>query len=323
MEFQGYNGTVHVTDTTLTIVRDGAIARSLFGKDSADRAIPLSCVAGVHCLPATMLVNGFLQLHLAGVDPVKLSTHEAGRFPDAVLFTYKRRKDFEELHTWLWGVVERNHDEGLLTETPAELLQAHRAAAARGGRAGDWTETRANAQEKLAAAKSEQAEKSSSMRREYAEKLASVGNVHTSGALFVGESHDHGRNSIVVLHPDRIERTKPKKLTALSSAHQDVEMTPTRSVTSVQATKDGVLNTKVTVYASGNTIEFRFAHQEAAQFKDALQRLILHGPPTPPAPTPAPAFDVADQLTKLADLRDRGILTENEFAAQKAKVLGT
>jgi hypothetical protein len=30
----------------------------------------------------------------------------------------------------------------------------------------------------------------------------------------------------------------------------------------------------------------------------------------------------ADELTRLADLRDRGVLTEDEFATQKAKVLG-
>jgi hypothetical protein len=32
--------------------------------------------------------------------------------------------------------------------------------------------------------------------------------------------------------------------------------------------------------------------------------------------------DVADQLTKLADLRDRGALTDSEFEMQKAKILG-
>jgi membrane protease subunit (stomatin/prohibitin family) len=30
----------------------------------------------------------------------------------------------------------------------------------------------------------------------------------------------------------------------------------------------------------------------------------------------------ADQLAKLADLKDKGALTEEEFAAQKAKILG-
>ena len=47
------------------------------------------------------------------------------------------------------------------------------------------------------------------------------------------------------------------------------------------------------------------------------------GVPGVPAPQPpsAPQPDLADQLRKLADLRDAGILTEAEFAAQKAKLL--
>jgi hypothetical protein len=47
---------------------------------------------------------------------------------------------------------------------------------------------------------------------------------------------------------------------------------------------------------------------------------------TPPAAAAAPGagfLDVADQLTKLAALRDSGVLTEDEFAAQKARILGT
>jgi hypothetical protein len=48
------------------------------------------------------------------------------------------------------------------------------------------------------------------------------------------------------------------------------------------------------------------------------------GAPAPAAaPPPAePQPDLADQLRKLADLRDAGILTDEEFAAQKAKLLG-
>ena len=41
------------------------------------------------------------------------------------------------------------------------------------------------------------------------------------------------------------------------------------------------------------------------------------------APAPAPTVVVADELAKLADLRDRGVLTDVEFASQKAKLLGT
>jgi len=32
--------------------------------------------------------------------------------------------------------------------------------------------------------------------------------------------------------------------------------------------------------------------------------------------------DTVDELTKLADLRDRSVLTQAEFDAQKAKILG-
>jgi hypothetical protein len=40
------------------------------------------------------------------------------------------------------------------------------------------------------------------------------------------------------------------------------------------------------------------------------------------AAAPVSAPDIADQLSKLADLRDRGVLTESEFQRQKTKLLG-
>jgi Short C-terminal domain len=44
-------------------------------------------------------------------------------------------------------------------------------------------------------------------------------------------------------------------------------------------------------------------------------------PAPPPAPAAAPAPDPIEQLKQLAALKDQGILTEEEFAAQKAKIL--
>ena len=40
-----------------------------------------------------------------------------------------------------------------------------------------------------------------------------------------------------------------------------------------------------------------------------------------PAPAPAPAADPIEQLTKLAALKEQGILTDAEFVAQKARIL--
>jgi hypothetical protein len=45
-------------------------------------------------------------------------------------------------------------------------------------------------------------------------------------------------------------------------------------------------------------------------------------PAAAPAPAPPAAPDLVEQLRKLGELRDAGILTEEEFAAQKAKLLG-
>ena len=49
-------------------------------------------------------------------------------------------------------------------------------------------------------------------------------------------------------------------------------------------------------------------------------------PPPPPAPAAAPAAPAADdpmaKLQQLADMKAQGLLTDEEFAAAKAKVLG-
>jgi len=85
----------------------------------------------------------------------------------------------------------------------------------------------------------------------------------TDRVLFQGMSHEHGRNAMVTLYPNRIERAKERSRASFSKAHQDFEVTPLKSVTSVRAQKDGMKRTKVTVYASANAINFRFEHAEA------------------------------------------------------------
>jgi hypothetical protein len=65
----------------------------------------------------------------------------------------------------------------------------------------------------------------------------------------------------------------------------------------------------------------KWARQEAEQEPQQQQ----YAPPpqqyAPPAPAPAPAADPIQQLKDLADLKQQGILTDDEFAVQKAKIL--
>jgi hypothetical protein len=64
------------------------------------------------------------------------------------------------------------------------------------------------------------------------------------------------------------------------------------------------------------------ADREAAYEQQQYQQ----GPPAPqPAYQQAPPSggDVVQQLKDLAELKNQGILTEEEFAAQKARILGS
>jgi hypothetical protein len=60
----------------------------------------------------------------------------------------------------------------------------------------------------------------------------------------------------------------------------------------------------------------RWAQQEYQQQPQAYQQA------PPPAAAPAPAEDPIEKLEKLGELRDKGVLTEAEFEAQKAQILG-
>jgi hypothetical protein len=45
--------------------------------------------------------------------------------------------------------------------------------------------------------------------------------------------------------------------------------------------------------------------------------------PPPPAPAAAPAVDPIEQLQKLGELHAQGVLTDEEFAVQKSKILNS
>ncbi len=58
--------------------------------------------------------------------------------------------------------------------------------------------------------------------------------------------------------------------------------------------------------------------QQSQAQRDAMAQWFAQ----PPSGSSAPAgTNAADQLSKLAELRQSGVLTDEEFAAQKAKIL--
>jgi hypothetical protein len=61
----------------------------------------------------------------------------------------------------------------------------------------------------------------------------------------------------------------------------------------------------------------RWAAQEQQQYEQQAP------PPQAAAPAPAGGGSTIEQLKELGELKAQGILTEEEFAAQKAKILGS
>ena len=81
-----------------------------------------------------------------------------------------------------------------------------------------------------------------------------------------------------------------------------------------------------TATATRGAVNRRQANKNAAAYSQAAAQAAP--PPQQyyepePAPAPAPEEDVITQLERLGSLYAQGILTEDEFAAQKAKLLGT
>ena len=64
--------------------------------------------------------------------------------------------------------------------------------------------------------------------------------------------------------------------------------------------------------------------EQEARLRELEQQQAAPAPPPPAAapPAAAPAVDVVTQLTQLKGLLDAGALTQAEFDAQKAKLLG-
>jgi hypothetical protein len=79
-----------------------------------------------------------------------------------------------------------------------------------------------------------------------------------------------------------------------------------------------------TATAVSNRVSRRQARRWSAQEAEAYPPQEPYPPQQYAAPAPPPngGADPIEQLKKLAELKNQGILTEEEFAAQKAKILG-
>jgi hypothetical protein len=76
-----------------------------------------------------------------------------------------------------------------------------------------------------------------------------------------------------------------------------------------------------TATAVSNRVSRRQAQRWAAQDAPPYPEQQQYYAPPPQAPPPAAADDRVEKLKELAALKEQGILTDEEFAAEKARIL--
>ena len=86
----------------------------------------------------------------------------------------------------------------------------------------------------------------------------------------------------------------------------------------------GVARTAV-IAGTATSVSNRVSRRPGQRWADQEMEQQQQQPAAPAAPAAAPAAEssVIDQLKELGELKAQGILTEEEFAAQKAKLLGS
>jgi hypothetical protein len=321
LKYEGYNGQIDVGDDELVITRDGMKARALFGKNTPERRIPLQAVSGVRLREATRLKNGWVQLLLGGEAADELSAGTAGSNANTVLFTHGKKDQFRELHDRLAAIVAENAGAGV----DSSRVDWDRVSGQQGRFDKLASPERAEQKTQERQAKAEAA----SLRPDIAEASARMGS-KLGGKREINKLHEHlhdrevvryiaqgtydGKQGIVVLTDQRL------LFVFHGLMSQAVEDFPLDQLSSVQTTA-GVVTGDLTVHASGNRAVIKsIVKPDLKLLGDALRERIGAGKPVTAAP--AAPVDVADQLAKFAALRDQGVLTEEEFAAQKAKLLG-
>ncbi|MDR2930626.1 MAG: SHOCT domain-containing protein [Propionibacteriaceae bacterium] len=164
-------------------------------------------------------------------------------------------------------------------------------------------------------------------------------------------SHIKGKNAVVYLWPDHIEWELERmggmnKAAAVATFGASMLVTGRtgkktnetlllKHVTNVSSHKDGLIYYAVEVaFSAGinqSTVSFRVTRDQADVFRDAILQAItnldnkdtsvtINTTPTP-QPAPVSAVDPMEQLAKLKNLFDAGVLTPEEFNAKKSQIL--
>lgn len=115
--------------------------------------------------------------------------------------------------------------------------------------------------------------------------------------------------SVIKVYPNRVDFT----------AGAGKKSIPVSQIASVHTAMIGKM--QITIETTGGQ-KYKIPCMKKTEVQDAIYKAqSMSGQSAASAPAPQ-AADSTDELTKLAELKDKGILTEEEFAAKKKQILG-
>ena len=101
-----------------------------------------------------------------------------------------------------------------------------------------------------------------------------------------------------------------------------VEDFPYDKISSIQY-ETGLMSGKIVIFTSGNKAEIKHVYNDQARmFGDYVRARITKVQEHASQSRPDQGLDVAEQIEKLAMLKEKGHLTEHEFTAKKKQLLG-
>ena len=181
---------------------------------------------------------------------------------------------------------------------------------------------KAAAKQKDAEQREQQAVKLEAKAREKATKKG----LDLDGALIV--AHDLSKDSAwetLIVWPDRVEKHNHGKVGSIFGSGKGVESMPIGNVASVEARNDGIYG-RLDVHGSGNSIGFRTSQPQAHRIRGVVMDLMQKAKATQTAKAtlpsqPAATLSVAEQIKQLGELRDAGLVSEEEFEAKRKELL--
>lgn len=142
-------------------------------------------------------------------------------------------------------------------------------------------------------------------------------------AIVLGK--DDGKYAVLALAESRVILVRTTMFGRISS--EDLVLS---AITSVEQKKQG-FSAVVVLHASGNKLELGFVDKKAAERFSSAMRSAVDAARSPAAPKSNPSTSVAPSsrsseqikqaIRDLAELRDEGLLTNEEFESKKAALL--